>query len=146
MNCQTEVRFASIFFLITGLGVFEGSKISFYIVLGGNPAIHSSYRPAPFLSRAPSHQCELQSMLEPGFRHQLTNPSSYKLLEFPVHFSSLLQFHSHFLPSHPLFSVPLLQLQSPQQNAPSREDLPFQADPGKREMLLPHPHPPRGDL
>lgn len=81
-------------------------------------------------------------MLAPRFRHQLTNPSSYKLLEFPAHFSSLLQFHPHFLLSHPLFSVPLLQLQSPQQNAPSREDLSFQADPGKREILLPHPHPP----
>lgn len=72
----------------------------------------------PSLSRAPSHQGVLQPMLASGFRHQLTNPSSYRKIS------------RGFQPRFPLFAVtslpfspfpfPLLCLPAPTQTSPAK--------------------------
>lgn len=151
MNFQTEGRFAFFFFFFNHLfGCFLREAKSPFMLSQGQiqqltGATDLQGLTDPSFSRAPSHQSVLHSMLASGFRHQLANLSSYRKISSPS-FPSLLQFHYNFLPSHSLFSVPLPQLKPPQQSATSTDDLPFPADPGMMEMLIPHPYPPRGDL
>lgn len=151
MNFQTEGRFAFFFFFFNHLfGCFLREAKSPFMLSQGQiqqltGATDLQGLTDPSFSRAPSHQGVLHSMLASGFRHQLANLSSYRKISSPS-FPSLLQFHYNFLPSYSLFSVPLPQLKPPQQSATSTDDLPFPADPGMMEMLIPHPYPPRGDL